>query len=712
MWRQWIIVAVRLAMVIGRGSTTELEAWVSAHVRSSCELGLSSSLDLRLVLRPGEVLREASQIDEALEGRPALCHIRLPAAPRTPSRHSMLSFATSASYLAQSQRKKITLLSALASRARWANDYGMPYFIWIGTLNSRPPKESMAWCNEKGKESGHVIKVLALLAMLELRVAERRRFDVVMYADMDTMPVRRDVALDAYLSLAPEANVIASSNPRNAIIMNSGVFFLRNTRWSRHFLEGWWHRRCGYKDQLSLWSTLFSLWADHGFPQFSARPELFHNYTVARDYALRALVDIRNATWPALRDDRWPCEGRCGRILSAHQCIIEPLRLREVLLLPVAPFADAAGRLLPALQGTGSYGLLCHGACGNLSHLRESPVGCYRVIRDIRVRDARAPPSTQCAECPDASCARCGYCDVAYGHQRPNVATARFADIDSCVAAWPHTKIIGVGWLKTGLSSLREIFRRASLFPVCSVKKLANIDGCKSVTTTRLGWEIDFVRQAKQIYPRAKFILTTRDSAKWNASISDWFAHPQIRRNAVSHTVPHAPGTIELVEAYHRYNDDVRELFSSEPDRFLEVDIESPQKSTAAICDFVDPAISRTVPQCAWPFPHKGANCRLHGHGLGNVTYTSCSGIVERGPSIAQSMGYGTYGTGIVKGSLAAEGMRIEAKANGGGVPAMKKSGVTASLQSIGDTGRIKPAAAKSLNKALVRSGIKRTTKK
>ena len=90
------------------------------------------------------------------------------------------------------------------------------------------------------------------------------------------------------------------------------------------------------------------------------------------------------------------------------------------------------------------------------------------------------------------------------------------------------------------------------------------------------------------------------------------------------------------------------------------------------------------------------------------VSYTSCRDLKSRAPDIAHGLGYGSiYGSGIIKGSLAAEGMSIEAKATGGGVPSMKDGGVTAALQSIGDYGSVKSDAARSIHDALVRGGIK-----
>ena len=90
-----------------------------------------------------------------------------------------------------------------------------------------------------------------------------------------------------------------------------------------------------------------------------------------------------------------------------------------------------------------------------------------------------------------------------------------------------------------------------------------------------------------------------------------------------------------------------------------------------------------------------------------NVAHLSCSQLRERAPSICNELGYSS--TGISKGSLASSAMSLEARANGGGVLPMKYGGITAALQSIGASGKIKNVAAVSIHDGLVRGGIKRT---
>ena len=82
-----------------------------------------------------------------------------------------------------------------------------------------------------------------------------------------------------------------------------------------------------------------------------------------------------------------------------------------------------------------------------------------------------------------------------------------------------------------------------------------------------------------------------------------------------------------------------------------------------------------------------------------------CSMLRANAPKIAYQLGY--TGGGITKGSFAAKGMSMEAKAHGGGVPSMTDGGISASLQSIGAVGYIKPEAEESISTALGRAGMK-----
>ena len=193
--------------------------------------------------------------------------------------------------------------------------------------------------------------------------------------DMDTLPSRKDLAPDAYIRLAPDADVIGGSNPSLPILLNSGLMFLRSTPWTAALLESWWRLRCGFKDQLSLWRALFEAWAAES-AEFTYDDRVFENYATARHAALpHVLGDAAlNALAEPFHSSRWTCSGDCRRALQDTGCLLEPLRLRHVLLLPVVPFRDpslpafAGDVVAPSISrdGAGVWGddyWFCHAAC-------------------------------------------------------------------------------------------------------------------------------------------------------------------------------------------------------------------------------------------------------------------------------------------------------------------------------------------------------------
>ena len=82
----------------------------------------------------------------------------------------------------------------------------------------------------------------------------------------------------------------------------------------------------------------------------------------------------------------------------------------------------------------------------------------------------------------------------------------------------------------------------------------------------------------------------------------------------------------------------------------------------------------------------------------------SRSQLIHRGVELADHFGYSAGG--IQKGSHAARGMSIEARACGGEIYGLNDGGVTASLQSIAACGYVKPQARENLAKHMRRCGL------
>jgi len=97
-----------------------------------------------------------------------------------------------------------------------------------------------------------------------------------------------------------------------------------------------------------------------------------------REGALRAVAG------PLEPSTRWACDGDCAEALAHTGCLLEPLRLRHVLLLPVVPFVDAetSVRVPPSISrdGAGPWHddyWICHAAC-----VFETPRKPKKVVED------------------------------------------------------------------------------------------------------------------------------------------------------------------------------------------------------------------------------------------------------------------------------------------------------------------------------------------
>jgi len=71
-----------------------------------------------------------------------------------------------------------------------------------------------------------------------------------------------DTDIRAYTSnpLAQDKDIVAGAPPYS-VLLNTGAVAFRNTSWTHHLLQRWYQNRCGFKDQIGLWTTLMDEWA-------------------------------------------------------------------------------------------------------------------------------------------------------------------------------------------------------------------------------------------------------------------------------------------------------------------------------------------------------------------------------------------------------------------------------------------------------------------
>ena len=166
-----------------------------------------------------------------------------------------------------------------------------------------------------------------------------------------------------------------------------------------------------------------------------------------------------------------------------------------------------------------------------------------------------------------------------------------------------EAKVAGVGFHKTGTSTLREAlkilgYRVADnkpglLIPVLKgqyqkvMKRLEHYDACEDLPWNRLYQVID------QYYPGSKFILTLRDEEAWYASVS---RHIGDLRSPM-HEWLYGRGKKHALNVYRQHNQAVRDYFKDRSADFLEVDF-SKGDGWEPLCEFLGKAVPNE------PFPH------------------------------------------------------------------------------------------------------------
>ena len=170
--------------------------------------------------------------------------------------------------------------------------------------------------------------------------------------------------------------------------------------------------------------------------------------------------------------------------------------------------------------------------------------------------------------------------------------------------------IIGVGFQKTGTSTLREALKilgyrvkdtsRRALIPILKgkwnqiIKMLKNYDAVEDTPWYMIYKELD------TLFPNSKFILTIRDEEKWYKSIKNHIGnlrsahHEWIYGRGKGLPIDHKQNTLNV---YNTHNNEVREYFKDRPDDLLVVDF-TKGDGWDELCNFLNKDIPST------DFPH------------------------------------------------------------------------------------------------------------
>lgn len=182
-------------------------------------------------------------------------------------------------------------------------------------------------------------------------------------------------------------------------------------------------------------------------------------------------------------------------------------------------------------------------------------------------------------------------------------------------------KIFGIGWAKTGTTTLGACFKQLGLHHTGTDLDLLRNVMAGDLNTVRAKadsftsfedwpWPLLY-RQLDEWYPGSKFILTMRDPDAWLQSYSRMIHHQKARHD-IGVIREHLYGYADFSghekhfqERYLRHNRDVQDNFRDRPDDLLVLDW-STGAGWTELCTFLDLPIPDT------PLPHCNRGSWLH----------------------------------------------------------------------------------------------------
>lgn len=171
-------------------------------------------------------------------------------------------------------------------------------------------------------------------------------------------------------------------------------------------------------------------------------------------------------------------------------------------------------------------------------------------------------------------------------------------------------RVIGIGYSKTGTSTLRECFDQLGLsylgFEVQRTREVVDGDPQHALealsaydAAANWPWPIIY-KDIDAAYPDSQFVLTVRrDSKTWMESLkrqAEEKPNSVYREWVYGHRNP-VGNEQDLIQKYERHNHEVRSYFADRPGKLLEVCWET-GSGWNELCTFLNLPIPRT------PFPH------------------------------------------------------------------------------------------------------------
>lgn len=164
-------------------------------------------------------------------------------------------------------------------------------------------------------------------------------------------------------------------------------------------------------------------------------------------------------------------------------------------------------------------------------------------------------------------------------------------------------KVFGIGWAKTGTSTLGACFRilgyrhqgqRLELVDDVKRGEMGRILAIAAEKDTFEDWPwIVLYRQLDEAFPESSFVLTTRNPASWLPSYRNMLkrespptAELRARRQVLYGFPVETATDAQLVERFERHSRDVREYFANRPESLLTLDWQAGD-DWKQLCDFL-----------------------------------------------------------------------------------------------------------------------------
>lgn len=194
--------------------------------------------------------------------------------------------STSASYLHADGQWPMFL-----NKYCYAKKHKKRLFLWFGAVKDesflKEKSDDSLPCGESATPSNHYFRALALHTILK----ENKDLPWLVQVDMDAWFPKEHFQGDFQkMYLDNQDNDIVTAAPSYRVLVNAAVLALKNTPWTTNFMKTWFKNRCGFKDQLSLWHSLFIEWKKED-PTFKYDKKKMLTYKTAKSYALTAAAD-------------------------------------------------------------------------------------------------------------------------------------------------------------------------------------------------------------------------------------------------------------------------------------------------------------------------------------------------------------------------------------------------------------------------------------